>query len=90
MPEQTGTPLTVWTLLATTVLGALGWITTALRDRRTADSALVTASSELVDRLMAEIERLGHQVDDLRVQVTECERKHAETASLLAHVVTPR
>ncbi len=90
MPDQAGQPVTVWALVATTVLGAVGWITSTLRDRRTSDSVIVTAASELVDRLTTEIARLTAEVHELRGQVTECERKHAQTAELLAQVVTPR
>ena len=71
-------PVTTWVLITSTALTALGWITSTLRDRRTADSVIVTAAGDLVDRLSAELARLSTEVDHLRAQVHACETRHAE------------
>lgn len=78
------THVTVWALIATTALSAAGWVTTTLRDRRTADSVVVTAATELVDRLTSEIARLDHEVESLRDDVARCEARHADLAARLA------
>jgi hypothetical protein len=46
-----GSDATTWALVATTALGAAGWITSTMRDRRTADSVIVTAATEPLARL---------------------------------------
>ena len=79
-----GSDVTTWALVATTALGAAGWVTSTMRDRRTADSVIVTAATELVDRLTAEITRLRTEVAEVRLAVAECERKHAAVAEALA------
>lgn len=71
-------PVTTWVLITSTALTALGWITSTLRDRRTADSVIVTAAGDLVDRLSAELARLHAEVEQLRAEVHACETRHAE------------
>jgi len=70
------TSMTTWALIGGTVIGAAGWVTTTIKDNRNAGSTIVTAATELVDRLTAEQERLRSMVD-------ECERKHAVTEAKL-------
>lgn len=75
--------VTTWALLGTTALGAAGWVTSTMRDRRTADSAIVTAATELVDRLTVEIGRLRADLADVRAQVDQCEERHAAVVARL-------
>lgn len=77
---------TVWALVASTLLGAAGWVTASFRDRRSTDSAIVSAAGDLVDRMSAEIERLNKRVEDLQSQVLECDRRHNEAMVLLAEM----
>lgn len=80
--------VTTWTLLGTTLLAALGWVTTTLRDRRTADSVIVTAAGELVDRLRVEIDRLHAEVIQLRAEVEQCQQRHAEVVATIGRLTT--
>ncbi len=74
-------PVTTWVLITSTALTALGWITSTLRDRRTADSVIVTAAGELVDRLHAE-------VVELRAEVEQCQQRHAEVVATIGRLTT--
>ena len=74
-------PVTTWVLITSTALTALGWITSTLRDRRTADSVIVTAAGELVDRLRVEIDRLHAEVE-------QCQQRHAEVVATLGQLTT--
>lgn len=74
-------PVTTWVLITSTALTALGWITSTLRDRRTADSVIVTAAGELVDRLQVEIDRL-------RAEVEQCQQRHAEVVATIGRLTT--
>ena len=76
-------PVTTWVLITSTALNALGWLTSTLRDRRTADSVIVTAAGELVDRLRVEIDRLHAEVVELRAEVEQCQRRHAEVTAMI-------
>lgn len=81
-------PVTTWVLITSTALAALGWITSTLRDRRTADSVIVTAAGELVDRLRVEIDRLHAEVVELRAEVEQCQRRHAEVVATIGRLTT--
>ena len=74
-------PVTTWVLITSTALAALGWVTSTLRDRRTADSVLVTAAGELVDRLHAEVVQL-------RAEVEQCQQRHAEVVATIGRLTT--
>ena len=89
--------VTTWALVGTTALGAAGWVTSTMRDRRTADAGLVTAASELVDRLMVEINLVRTdlsavrveamtakvEAEALRTEVEHCKQQHALVAAEL-------
>ena len=81
-------PVTTWVLITSTALAALGWITSTLRDRRTADSVIVTAAGELVDRLRVEIDRLHAEVVELRAEVEQCQQRHAEVVATIGRLTT--
>ena len=81
-------PVTTWVLITSTALAALGWVTSTLRDRRTADSVIVTAAGELVDRLRVEIDRLHAEVVELRAEVEQCQRRHAEVVATIGRLTT--
>lgn len=81
-------PVTTWVLITSTALTALGWITSTLRDRRTADSVIVTAAGELVDRLRVEIDRLHAEVEQLRAEVEQCHQRHAEVVATIGRLTT--
>lgn len=81
-------PVTTWVLITSTALTALGWITSTLRDRRTADSVIVTAAGDLVDRLSAELARLHAEVVQLRAEVEQCQQRHAEVVATLGQLTT--
>ena len=81
-------PVTTWVLITSTALTALGWITSTLRDRRTADSVIVTAAGELVDRMRVEIDRLHAEIDRLHAEVEQCQQRHAEVVATLGQLTT--
>jgi len=81
-------PVTTWVLITSTALAALGWVTSTLRDRRTADSVIVTAAGELVDRLRVEIDRLYAEVVELRAEVEQCQQRHAEVVATIGRLTT--
>ena len=81
-------PVTTWVLITSTALTALGWITSTLRDRRTADSVIVTAAGELVDRLRVEIDRLHAEVVERRAEVEQCQQRHAEVVATIGRLTT--
>ena len=81
-------PVTTWVLITSTALTVLGWITSTLRDRRTADSVIVTAAGELVDRLRVESDRLYAEVVELRAEVEQCQRRHAEVVATIGRLTT--
>ena len=81
-------PVTTWVLITSTALAALGWVTSTLRDRRTADSVIVTAAGELVDRLRVEIDRLHAEVVQLRAEVEQCQQRHAEVVATIGRLTT--
>lgn len=81
-------PVTTWVLITSTALAALGWVTSTLRDRRTADSVIVTAAGELVDRLRVEIDRLHAEVVELRAEVEQCQQRHAEVVATIGRLTT--
>lgn len=81
-------PVTTWVLITSTALTALGWITSTLRDRRTADSVIVTAAGELVDRLRVEVDRLHAEVEQLRAEVEQCHQRHAEVVATIGRLTT--
>lgn len=81
-------PVTTWVLVTSSALAALGWVTSTLRDRRTADSVIVTAAGELVDRLRVEIDRLHAEVLQLRAEVEQCQQRHAEVVATLGQLTT--
>ncbi|MBK6857798.1 MAG: hypothetical protein IPG97_14945 [Microthrixaceae bacterium] len=58
------------------------------RDRRTADSMIVTAAGELVDRLRVEVDRLHAEVEQLRAEVEQCQQRHAEVVATIGRLTT--
>lgn len=88
MAGDSAAPVTTWVLITSTALAALGWVTSTLRDRRTADSVIVTAAGELVDRLRVEIDRLHAEVVELRAEVEQCQRRHAEVVATIGRLTT--
>lgn len=78
--------VTTWALVATTALGAAGWVTSTMRDSRSAGTGLVTAATELADRLVSEVKLVRDDLVKVRAEAAaaavRAERAEAKVAIL--------